>query len=130
MVRYFFFLKRLEHVTHEQFREHFENVHVKIAEKYFTNKMVKYNRYYITEVTRSPAMGLGALGFDYDMISEWTVPDEATFAEIRDILTTGDSAREFRADEAKFLNVAETMVIKCAEGDLVRHVLPETSAGA
>ena len=127
MVRYFFFLKRKEGVSHEQFREHFENVHVKIADKYFTDKMVKYNRYYISEVTRSPVMGLGSITFDYDCISEWTLPDEETFADIRDILTNGESAREFRTDEARFLNVAETMVIKCSEGDLVRHVFPKTT---
>ncbi|HKR88361.1 MAG TPA: EthD domain-containing protein [Phenylobacterium sp.] len=124
MLRLFFFLKRKDGITHEQFRQHFENIHVKIADKYFTNKMLKYNRYYISDVTGSPRTGLGAREFDFDCISEWTLPDEETFREISAILTGGESGQEFYRDEENFLNREATMVIKCREGDLIRHVRP------
>lgn len=99
MMKVLFFLKRLEGLTHEQFRDHMENVHVKIAEKYFVHLMSSYSRYYLDDSQGSP------LGPHFDCVSEWTLPDEATFQKILGMFADPVIGPEFQEDEKKFLDL-------------------------
>jgi hypothetical protein len=113
-----FFLKRKDGITHDQFREHFENVHVKIADKYFTHLMTRYERKYINNVSTGMHAGRAPSGFAFDCISEWTLPSEKTLEEIWGMFAVPAIGKEFYDDEENFLHREATMVIKCQDADI------------
>jgi hypothetical protein len=124
MIKLFIFLKRKEGITREQFKNHFDNVHAKIADKYFTFKMVEYTRNYISSVSTGTRAGREPMDFPFDCISEWTLPDQKTMDEIFGLLTSDEIGQEFYRDEENFLDRSRSMMIRCDDGDIVPHLLP------
>lgn len=108
-----FFLKRKAGLTPIAFRDHMENIHVKLAEKHFVHMMTAYARCYLdADAVRETPLGQG-----YDCISEWTLPDEEALERILAIVSDPATGEEFRLDEERFLDRAATFMIKCpAEG--------------
>jgi hypothetical protein len=76
MIKVIYLLKRLPHLTHAQFREHYENSHVKMAQKYLGHLMISYERNYCTQVRSARSLGRKPAAFDYDVITEWILPNE------------------------------------------------------
>jgi hypothetical protein len=119
MIKVFFLLKRKSTITHEQFRDHFENVHVKLANGYFTKIMVRYERNYPSEVTIGVQTKRPDTSFEYDCISEWCLPDEAALQKIWDCFAVPEIGKEFHDDEENFLDREATLMVRCDEGNVV-----------
>ena len=113
MFKALFHIRRKAGISHEQFRSHFENVHVKMAQKYFGHLMVGYHRNYPAEVIRGARVARTQEDSPFDCISEWMLPDRATFDEIMRMMGDTPIGREFYADEENFLDREATMLILC-----------------
>jgi hypothetical protein len=110
-----FFLKRKADLTPAAFRDHMENVHVRIAEKHFVHMMAGYSRCYLD----ADAMAATPLARGYDCISEWTLPSEETLERILAIVADPATAEEFSVDEERFLDRDATFMIKCPADGIV-----------
>ena len=120
MIKALFFLKRKEGITHEQFREHFETSHAKLAHEHFGHLMIGYQRNYPSAVRQGATHGAHQqVDYDVDCVSEWFLKDEESLDQILTILSSADVGPIFREDEAKFLDVSKTVVIRFHEGDVI-----------
>src|SRR5579871_2215126 len=117
MIKAIFLLKRIPEITHEQFREHYENFHVKLAKKYFGDRMIRYERNYLGRPNAPPQLGAIPAGYDYDCMTEWVMPDEETLEEIARIFDDPVIGAEFHADGVKFLGGSVAFV--CRDVDMV-----------
>jgi hypothetical protein len=102
-------VKRKPHLTHEQFRDHFERSHAAMALKYCGHLFTDYRRNYVkTALTggdpRDPDSGFGEREWDWDLLSEWTMPDEAAWHEITRIMESPGIKRLFHEDEDRFID--------------------------
>ena len=118
MYKVMFLLKRKSGMTHEQFREHFERSHAPMAQKYCGHLFTAYHRNYVGTVfsggdSRAENSGYGPKPWQWDVISEWILPDEAAFHEIIRIMETPDIKKEFQDDEDRFIDRDATVVIPC-----------------
>ena len=91
MLKVIHLIKRKPHLTHEQFRAHFEASHAAMALKFCGHLFVDYQRNYVTTVygggdARVEGSGYGPMEWDWDLMSEWTVADEAALNEIYRIM--------------------------------------------
>lgn len=112
MFKALFHIKRKNGLSHEQFRAHFEGVHVKMAQKYFGHLLTGYHRNYPTLVIEGARAGQIERQSDYDCISEWMMPDRATFDQIMTMVFADPViGEEFRADEENFLDREATMLV-------------------
>jgi hypothetical protein len=118
LIKVIFLLKRLPGVTHEQFREHYESSHVKMAQKYFGHLMISYERNYPSYV-RSRGEGEWTEPWEYDCITEWRMPTREDFDQISTIMADPDVGKEFHDDEARFLDMGAVVAIVCEDGDVV-----------
>jgi hypothetical protein len=119
MIKVFYFIKRKPGTTHEQFRDHFENVHVKMSERNFGHLMLRYQRNYPTVVVGGPRHDRQPIEYEFDCISVWWLENQAALDQIRAILADPVIGREHREDEERFLDQDITMMITCADGDVV-----------
>jgi hypothetical protein len=122
MYKVMFLLKRKPHLTHEQFREHFERSHAPMAQKYCGHLFAEYRRNYMNEVfcggdSRQEDSGYGPKEWNWDLLSEWTLPDEAAFNEIIRIMESPGIKAEFQEDEDRFIDRAATVMIPCVVAD-------------
>lgn len=123
MFKVIWFLKRKPGITHEQFRNHYENSHSVLAKKHFGHVMTAYRRNYKTECWGGGATGpdgaasFGPREWDFDCVTEWETEDEAAFEEIMRIVTLPEIAPLFYEDEEHFLDRDATMLIKCRTRD-------------
>ena len=119
MFKVLWLLKRKQGVTHEQFREHFENEHAPLAMQHIGHLFIEYRRNYIDQsmgrsgVDERGESIYGPIEWGWDMISEWILPDAAAFAEIQRIMT-GDVIRQFHAIEEKFLDRPAQVMLSCS----------------
>ena len=109
MYKVFHFVKRKPHLTHEQFRDHFERSHAAMALKFCGHLFTDYRRNYINIVLgggdpREEGSGFGEMEFQWDLISEWVMPDEAAFHEITRIMESPGIKRLFHEDEDRFID--------------------------
>jgi hypothetical protein len=119
MFKAIFFLKRKAGITHAQFRRHYENSHVKLADKYLGHLMTGYVRNYRTAVRGSRSLGRQTAQWDYDVITEWTLPNEEALEEIYRLFADPVIGKAFYDDEEHFLDRDATLVIHCKEEDVV-----------
>lgn len=122
MYKVLWFLKRKPGITHEQFRDHYENSHAVLAQKYLGHLMLEYRRNYRTEVWGGGVIAGGGSGFtqrewDYDCVAEWVTPDEAAFDAIMKLFSDPRIGRIFYEDEEHFLDRDAIMLIKCDSRD-------------
>ncbi len=119
MVKALFLLKRIPEITHEQFREHYEQSHVVMAKKYIGHLMVGYERNYVSEVRVPRSQGSGTRGWEFDCITEWLMPNDEAFEEVFRIFKIPEIGKEFYDDEANFLAREATITILSRDGDVV-----------
>ncbi|MFV8817707.1 EthD domain-containing protein [Haliea sp. E17] len=122
MYKVLHFIKRKSHLTHEQFRDHFEHSHAAMAIKFCGHLFTSYQRNYFTQVytggdSREPNSGYGPREWEWDLISEWILPDEASLEEIYRIMLQPEIDALFRADEDRIIDRAATVTIPCEVRD-------------
>lgn len=122
MFKVLHFIKRKPHLSHEQFRDHFERSHAAMAIKFCGHLFTSYQRNYFTHVytggdSRQPDSGYGSREWDWDLISEWILPNEAALEEIYRIMLTPDINALFHADEDRIIDRTATVTIHCEVRD-------------
>jgi len=120
MAKLVFLLKRKPGITKEQFREHYESSHVKLAEKYIGHLLTGYHRNYPVFATLNPSeqpegSEVKPYDFQYDAVTEMRVRDEAAIAEIARIFNDPAIQPILAEDELKFLDRASTVMLVCDE---------------
>lgn len=116
MIKIVYFLRRKNGITHEQFREHYENSHVVLAKKYIGHLLKNYVRNYPTFALRNPSNipeGTEPVPYDigYDCITEMYVETEADIAEMTRIFNDPEVNPVLVEDELKFLAREEIVMI-------------------
>jgi hypothetical protein len=119
MIKVLYFLKRIPGITHAQFREHYENSHVKMAQKYLGHLMIGYERNYCTQVRASRSLGRTPAAWDYDCIAEWLLPNEEALEEVYRIFKDPEIGKEFYDDEGRFLDRDAVLSITCRDHDVI-----------
>jgi hypothetical protein len=117
------FIKRKPHLTHEQFRDHFERSHAAMALKFCGQLFSEYRRNYVNVVytggdSRDPNSGYGAREWEWDLISEWILPSEEALNEIYRIMQTPGIDELFHADEDRFIDRTATVTVPCEVRDV------------
>lgn len=120
MAKIIFFLKRKPGITPAQFREHYENSHVRYAQKYIGHLLTGYVRSYPTFAMLDPSNvpeGTEPAPYDlgYDCITEMRVKDAADIEEIGRIFNDPAIQPILKEDERKFLDDSHTVMIICDE---------------
>jgi hypothetical protein len=118
MLKVFHLIKRKPHLTHQQFRAHFEASHAAMALKYCGHLFVDYQRNYVDAAygggdSRMEGSGYGQIEWGWDLLSEWTVEDQAALSEIYRIMESPECRDLFLADEDRFIERAENVMIPC-----------------
>jgi hypothetical protein len=116
MLKVFHLIKRQPHLTHAQFREHFEASHAAMALKYCGHLFVDYQRNYVDAAygggyARAEGSGYGPIDWGWDLLSEWTVADPAALEEIYRIMESPGFKEQFEADEDRFIERAVNVTI-------------------
>lgn len=122
MYKVMFLIKRKKHITHEQFREHFERSHAPMAQKYCGHLYSEYRRNYINVVwcggdSRKEGSGYGPREWEWDLLSEWILPSEENFHEIIKIMESPGIKHLFEEDEDRFIDREATVMIPCTVAD-------------
>jgi hypothetical protein len=120
MAKLIFFLKRKPGITREKFRDHYENSHVRLAQKYIGHLLVSYHRNYPTFACLDPSNippGTEPEPYDigYDAITEMRVKDMAAVEEITRIFNDPVIQPILREDEKRFLDQKSSVMIMCDE---------------
>lgn len=102
MIRILLLLNRLETVTPEDFRRHYETVHVPLASELFP--MMAWHRRNYPRPT--PLVALADPGVD--CVMEIVFDDEAAFERFLEARRDPEVVRRLRADEALFLDSSRT----------------------
>lgn len=112
MIKIIFMLKRKPGITKEQFREHYENSHAKLAQKYIGHLLKDYNRNYPVFTGLNPSNG-DPEPYDtgYDAITEMVVESEADVQEMTRIFNDPAINPILVEDELKFLDRPATVMI-------------------
>lgn len=119
MYKVLWFLRRKHGITHEQFRDHYEASHAKLAERYFGHLMLEYRRNYRAEVAGGGVIdggdgaSFGPRAWDYDCIAEWVMPDAAAFETIMAMFGDAAIGQVFYEDEEHFLDRPSILMVKC-----------------
>jgi hypothetical protein len=123
MYKVFHFIKRKEHFTHEQFKEHFERSHAAMAIKFCGHLFLEYRRNYVNIAwtggdSRQENSGYGQREWDWDLISEWILPNEEALQEIYRVMQEPERDELFRADEDRFIDRRVTVTVPCDVRDV------------
>jgi hypothetical protein len=102
-------VKRKSHLTHEQFRDHFERSHAAMAMKFCGHLFPGYRRNYVKTASFGGDSRLGDPGYGpkewhWDLISEWMLPDEAAYIEVLRIMQLPDIGKLFQDDEDRIMD--------------------------
>ncbi|MGD2009002.1 MAG: EthD domain-containing protein [Cellvibrionales bacterium] len=96
MIKVITLLTRKVGMTHEAFRERYENGHRQIGEKYLGGEAVRYVRRYVN--TSDPAAQYGKQP-DFDVVMEIWFPDRGAMERAMAALGTPDAQAEIIEDE-------------------------------
>lgn len=118
MYKVLHFIKRKPHLTHEQFRDHFERSHAAMALKFCGHLFLEYRRNYVGTVftggdSRDPDSGYGPREWEWDLISEWILPSEDALNEIYRIMQETGIDHLFHEDEDRFIDRRATVTVPC-----------------
>jgi hypothetical protein len=116
-------IKRKSHLTHEQFREHFERSHAAMALKYCGHLFSEYRRNYVNVVmgggdSRQENSGYGPMEWQWDLLSEWILPRAENLQEIFRIMESPGIKQLFREDEDRFIDRKANVMMPCTVFDL------------
>lgn len=100
-------ITRRPDITHEQFREHYENSHAPLAMSHMGHLVQDYKRYYAH--SRLPTIDEAANGITvaertYDAITVLTFANTADREEFFRIAMSPGIGEQFAEDEAKFMD--------------------------
>jgi hypothetical protein len=118
MIKVIFLLKRKPGITHEQFKDHYEKSHSRLAQKHFGHLMTRYVRNYVSEARGSRSLGTKPFDFGYDCVAEWILPNEEALNKIWRVFSDPAIGKEFYDDEERFLDRAATVQIRSREDDV------------
>ena len=118
MIKAIFMLRRKPGITHVQFREHYENSHARLGQKYLGHLMISYVRNYVSHVRADGSAG-GGSPWNYDCITEWVLPSQEALDEIFRIFADPVIGKIFRDDELNFLDSAALIAVSSVESDVV-----------
>lgn len=123
MYKVLHFIKRKPHMTHEQFKEHFERSHAAMALKFCGHLFSEYRRNYVNIAftggdSRMADSGYGPREWDWDLISEWILPNEEALKEIYRIMQEPEHDALFWADEDRFIDRTATVTVACDVRDV------------
>lgn len=123
MYKVLHFIKRQPHLTHEQFKAHFERSHAAMALKFCGHLFADYRRNYVDTAwfggdSRVAGSGYAQQDWTWDLISEWILPSEEALQEIYRIMQEPDKDHLFRADEDRFIDRTATVTVVCDVHDL------------
>lgn len=129
MYRIMFLLKRKPHVTHAQFRAHFERSHAAMAQKYCGHLFSQYQRHYTDTVweggdSRQENSGFGPKPWKWDLLSVWTLPSEDHYNEVIRLMLTPELDHLFKDDEDRFIDRSATVMIPCTMIDTGTTLTP------
>ncbi|MFC4594545.1 EthD domain-containing protein [Sphingobium tyrosinilyticum] len=103
------FMKRKEGISFEDFRAHYENVHIPMVARWVGPYMTDFKRYYpknaVNLYAGRPDADQAPLddgGVDYDAVSIYTIKDEAALQEILRISSDPEFTQLVTKDEANF----------------------------
>jgi uncharacterized protein (TIGR02118 family) len=116
MIKIIFMLKRKPGTSREQFRQHYENSHVKLAQKYIGHLLEKYIRNYPVFASLNPSnQPAGSpptpYDFEYDVVTEMYLKDEAAVAEMTRIFHDPAINPILVEDELRFLDRDQTLML-------------------
>jgi hypothetical protein len=118
MFKVIWLLKRKPGITHEQFREHYENSHAVLGQKFFGHLILSYKRNYdAAKQAGQENAFMASRQSDYDCITEWIMPSEAAFEECMELLADPVIGKLFLEDETYFLDGAATRLMRCQTFD-------------
>lgn len=113
MQKLMMFMKRKEGISFEDFRDHYENVHIPMVAKWVGHLMSDFKRYYPQNainlyVGRADADEAPANdgGVDYDAVSIYTIKNEAALEELMRISQDPKFTCAVTEDEANFADRA------------------------
>jgi hypothetical protein len=111
-------VKRKPHLTHAQFRDHFERSHAAMALKFCGHLFTHYERMYVSDVLgggdpRVEGSGFGPMEWGWDLMSVWTMKDEAAFLEIQAMMESPELKRYFQEDEDRFIDRQHIVMMPC-----------------
>ncbi|WP_340317898.1 EthD domain-containing protein [Rhizorhabdus argentea] len=129
MYKMMMFMKRKEGISFEQFRDHYENVHIPLCTKWLAPFIVDFKRYYPQNlinlyVGREDADQApnNDGGVDYDAVSIYSVKDQAALDALLKVAQDPEFTRAVTADEANFVDRAksrQTLVEEIAGSGLI-----------
>jgi hypothetical protein len=116
-------IKRKSHLTHEQFREHFERSHAAMALKFCGHLFSEYRRNYVHVVmgggdARLQGSGYGPMEWQWDLLSEWILPREENLHEIYRIMESPGIKQLFQEDEDRFIDRKANVTMLCTVFDM------------
>ncbi len=122
MIKVIHLIKRKPHLTHEQFREHFERSHAPMAMKFCGHLFKGYRRNYVNVVyggddSRKPGNAYGPMEWDWDLLSEWMVESEEDLNEIFRLMESDEYKRYFEEDEDRFIDRKMNVMMPCTVAD-------------
>jgi len=122
VIKVLHFIKRKPHLTHEEFRDHFERSHAAMALKFCGHLFSEYRRNYVDLVwtggdSRQEGSGYCEQEWEWDLISEWILPDEDSLQEIYRIMQSPGIDELFHADEDRFIDRTATVTVPCEVRD-------------
>lgn len=111
-------VKRQSHLTHEQFRDHFERSHAAMAIKFCGHLFSEYRRNYVNIVLaggdpRQDGSGFGEMEWEWDLLSEWIMPSEEHWMKIQGIMESPGIKRLFQEDEDRFIDRTKIVMAPC-----------------
>jgi hypothetical protein len=114
MYKIIWLLKRKPGISHEQFRDHYENSHAVLGQKYFGHLILSYKRNYdaAKQAGREDAF-MASRQSDYDCVTEWVMPSAAAFEECMGLMADPAIGKLFLDDEKHFLDSAATRLVCC-----------------
>lgn len=119
MFKAMMFLRRKADLSHEQFRDHFENVHARMAQRHIGHLMIGYHRNYPSVVLEGPRSNRRSREPRFDCVSEWFLPNREAYEAIQAMFGDTPMGREFREDEEKFLDREASVRILFEDGDVI-----------
>lgn len=121
-VKLFHLVKRKPHLTHAQFRAHFERSHAAMAMKFCGHLFTAYRRNYVDGVfgggdSRMENSGYGPMDWDWDLISEWHLPSEEALRQVFAIMESPECQALFKDDEDRFIDRTMNVMVPVAVCD-------------
>ena len=133
------FLTRKPELSPEEFKHHYENVHIPLAQQLCAGSWpFKFTRRYLARITRKgfggpanpdrpPLLLRGdAQDIDYDCVSEMTFESEDAFQAFYRRVYDKDVAAKLATDEMTFLELGQTRVVVVGETISTDHGVTRT----